>query len=265
MQNPLRKLEEKIQHLVESNSDNLFAASSAQASWLSELKEAFLRLDQFGEYGQLLVPQIVQLALNTEEASSLLSDQQIVDALTLSINEMADQFNLERNAAIELQIKQNPDLKSGEAVFGLIFDEEIEQTRKLAPVDYLPNVEVPEGAFFIVNGIEIFPLNRPIVNIGRKRQNHLVLEDSQVSRRHGQLKVVEGAYQYVDLNSSGGSELNGEPVSRAVLFPGDVLKLAGVPLIYGQDSAAENFETHEMELGDVRSNSGPTDPVVSDN
>jgi hypothetical protein len=39
-----------------------------------------------------------------------------------------------------------------------------------------------------------------------------------------------------DLQSSGGTYLNGEPITQAELNPGDVISLAGVPMVYGQDA-----------------------------
>jgi pSer/pThr/pTyr-binding forkhead associated (FHA) protein len=39
-----------------------------------------------------------------------------------------------------------------------------------------------------------------------------------------------------DLNSTGGSFVNGQRTSQTVLYPGDVISLAGVALIFGQDN-----------------------------
>jgi pSer/pThr/pTyr-binding forkhead associated (FHA) protein len=39
-----------------------------------------------------------------------------------------------------------------------------------------------------------------------------------------------------DLNSTGGSFVNGQRTNQSVLYPGDVISLAGVALIFGQDN-----------------------------
>jgi pSer/pThr/pTyr-binding forkhead associated (FHA) protein len=39
-----------------------------------------------------------------------------------------------------------------------------------------------------------------------------------------------------DLNSTGGTFVNGQRTSQTVLYPGDVISLAGVALIFGQDN-----------------------------
>jgi pSer/pThr/pTyr-binding forkhead associated (FHA) protein len=43
-----------------------------------------------------------------------------------------------------------------------------------------------------------------------------------------------------DLNSSGGTFVNGQRIDQSILYPGDVVSLAGVTLIFGQDLPAGN-------------------------
>lgn len=68
--------------------------------------------------------------------------------------------------------------------------------------------------------------------IGRsERLNHVVLDDSRVSRRHARLRQ-EGEHLLVeDLNSTHGTRVNGvaiQPFSKTLLRQGDVLELAGI-------------------------------------
>lgn len=93
----------------------------------------------------------------------------------------------------------------------------------------------PSGAFFIIDGYRHFPLDKPVINIGRRLDNHLILEDPRVSRKHAQLRVRGGRYAILDLASTAGTLVNGQPVSEWILRPGDVVKLATVQLIYGED------------------------------
>ena len=93
---------------------------------------------------------------------------------------------------------------------------------------------VPEDAFVIVDGIRVIPLTQTIVNIGRRVENTLVIDDPRVSRTHAQLRAINGRYIIFDLNSTGGTFINGERVTQSILYPGDVISLAGADLIYGQ-------------------------------
>jgi pSer/pThr/pTyr-binding forkhead associated (FHA) protein len=94
---------------------------------------------------------------------------------------------------------------------------------------------IPESAFLIVDGVKEFPLRKPVVNVGRRLDNDLVIDDPRVSRHHAQLRAIKSRYVLFDLNSSGGTFINGQRTSQTVLYPGDVISLAGVSLIFGQD------------------------------
>jgi hypothetical protein len=95
---------------------------------------------------------------------------------------------------------------------------------------------MPENAFLIIEGVKVFPLKLPVVNIGRRLDNQLVIDDPRVSRNHSQLRTIKGRFVLFDLNSTGGSFVNGQRTSQSVLYPGDVISLAGVALIFGQDN-----------------------------
>lgn len=93
---------------------------------------------------------------------------------------------------------------------------------------------LPEDAFVIVDGIKVIPLTQPLVRIGRRVENNLVLDDPRVSRNHAEMRAISGRYVLFDLNSTGGTFVNGLRISQTVLYPGDVISLAGVNLVYGQ-------------------------------
>jgi len=95
---------------------------------------------------------------------------------------------------------------------------------------------VPEHAYLIISGVKVFPLGSPVINIGRRLDNALVIDDPRVSRNHAQLRAEGGRFVVYDLNSTGGTFVNGKRVTQCVLYPGDVISLAGVPIIFGQDN-----------------------------
>ena len=95
--------------------------------------------------------------------------------------------------------------------------------------------KIPSNAFLIIGGTQIVPLNQSVINIGRRLDNHVVIDDPRVSRAHAQLRIIKERFVLFDLNSSGGTFVNGERADQSVLYPGDVINLAGVTLIFGQD------------------------------
>jgi pSer/pThr/pTyr-binding forkhead associated (FHA) protein len=99
---------------------------------------------------------------------------------------------------------------------------------------------IPRNAFLIVGGKTNFPLDTPIINIGRHSDNDLVLADDYVSRHHAQIRAINKRYVVFDVGSTGGIFINGKQITQATLHPGDVLRMGMVNLIYVQDSTSEN-------------------------
>jgi pSer/pThr/pTyr-binding forkhead associated (FHA) protein len=126
----------------------------------------------------------------------------------------------------EVTVIASHKLEPVEDTQGMATDEEKKDT----------NDTIPENAFLIIEGVRVHPLKDTVVNIGRRLENHLVIDDPRISRNHAQLRAVNGRYVLFDLNSTGGTFVNGQRTSQTVLYPGDVISLAGVALIFGQDN-----------------------------
>jgi hypothetical protein len=130
------------------------------------------------------------------------------------------------------------------------------------PPEVQPNPvqeKLPSNAFLIVGGTQVVPLNRSVINIGRRLDNHIVIDDPRVSRAHAQLRLVKDHFVLFDLNSSGGTFVNGERTNQSVLYPGDVISLAGITLIFGQDVPTSRINTDgQTEPGSPVSADRPT-------
>ncbi len=97
---------------------------------------------------------------------------------------------------------------------------------------------LPANAYLIVQGTQTVLLDRQIFNIGRRTDNDLVLDDPHVSRTHLQIRAIRGRFVLFDLNSTGGTLVNGSPVREHLLAAGDVILIGSISLIYGEDSPA---------------------------
>jgi hypothetical protein len=104
--------------------------------------------------------------------------------------------------------------------------------------DMLQNLEEApaRAAFLIVGGTKVYSLDHAVTNIGRRLDNHLVVDDPRVSRYHAQIRYVRGRFIIFDLNSTGGTFVNGQRTTQSALYPGDVISLAGLPIVFGQDN-----------------------------
>lgn len=70
-----------------------------------------------------------------------------------------------------------------------------------------------------------------VLTIGRADDNDLVARDLRVSRHHGRIVGRRGTLVYIDLGSTNGSRVNGEPVSEVVLGIGDRLEVGDTAIV----------------------------------
>jgi len=80
--------------------------------------------------------------------------------------------------------------------------------------------------------VQFFPLDKEVITLGRSRECDIRLEDPNVSRRHCQVRKMEGGYVLEDLQSKNGTYVNGSPVQRWVLSDGDLIILGEQKLAF---------------------------------
>lgn len=115
-------------------------------------------------------------------------------------------------------------------------------TPEADPLDSLP-ADTWAGPYLILESSKTYPLSTPVINIGRRENNDLVISDPRVSREHAQIRIIHGECVLFDLNSTAGTFVNGHRVTNHNLRPGDVIAIAGVSLIFGQESPAAPHST----------------------
>jgi signal transduction histidine kinase len=96
-----------------------------------------------------------------------------------------------------------------------------------------------------------FDLSGPAISVGRHSSNAVALHDTQVSRRHLELRPLPaGGYSVFDLGSGNGTLLNGQPVSSSPLRSGDQIALGQSLLLYtaGRADTPANELTERVRL-----------------
>ena len=108
----------------------------------------------------------------------------------------------------------------------------------------MPSIQFTKGPF----RDETYALDGSTITIGRTADCDLRLEeDPRVSGRHAEIKLLEGAWTVVDLDSSNGTRLNGHPVDSSALAPGDYVSIGDSAFQFLEDSAEEVAEEEEAE------------------
>jgi hypothetical protein len=68
-----------------------------------------------------------------------------------------------------------------------------------------------------------FTIENRVTVIGRSSECEISLSDSNVSRRHAEVRRIGDGYSLVDLGSTNGTEVNGQRIQETALMSGDVI------------------------------------------
>ena len=237
MKTQLRKLEARIQELIEIRMLNILPGRKIEYAAIQQIASALYSTIS-GKTETETVPNIFTLLVSPEDVNQW-QDRRILDALRETIQTVGGETNLRFSAPATLSVTVDKTLTPGKVrVIASTKMESLAPTNSMVPESSseTEDYSMPENAFLIIDGRKVFPLTTPVVNIGRRLENQLTIDDPRVSRNHAQLRAIKGRYVVFDLNSTGGTFVNGQRTSQSVLYPGDVISLAGVALIFGQDN-----------------------------
>ena len=138
---------------------------------------------------------------------------------------------------VHFALSTDPTLpQDGVRVIGWHSSNPLDIQGEITPIEEYDTDRPPAGAFLVVEGRRHFPLSAPLIQIGRRLDNDLVIDDPRVSRQHLRLLANRGKYVLHDLNSTAGTYVNGVKVKDHSLQPGDVINIATVEMIYGEDT-----------------------------
>ena len=235
----LQELENRLQTLIEVDLLKFLPERNVEDVIVQKLAAAIHLNTRVQEDGSVIPPNIYTLTLHPQE-SKIWQDQQIIAILLNSINTVTQEAGFRITISPTITISTDKNLPINDVVITASHWIETMAETNATPQNTTGSLEdqskMPENAFLIVEGVKVFPLSLPVINIGRRLDNQLVIDDPRVSRNHAQLRAIKSRFVVFDLNSTGGTFVNGQRASQTVLYPGDVISLAGVALIFGQDN-----------------------------
>jgi len=88
---------------------------------------------------------------------------------------------------------------------------------------------------FVIQGADQgkrFEFKSGSVALGRDTSNPIRLHDTEVSRRHAELRLEREGYRIVDLGSANGTYVNGHPVEQTPLQSGDRVQLGQTVMLF---------------------------------
>lgn len=201
---------------------------------------------------QQKAPEIYTIVLPTDRAQQLLTHPAEMDRLTRALAAAATRSGILFAREPLLRVVAEPQATEIKVLVeysqhGMGDSHTTEVDDRVGQASH-PSAGMMPRAFLIVNGLTTYPLTEPVVNIGRDPSNQIHLEDLRVSRMHAQLRLIQGQFVIFDLDSMGGTFVNNVAVSSHLLNPGDVIHLAGVPLVYGLEEDFSSGFTQELPI-----------------
>ncbi len=245
----LDQVERQIEAFIESNS--LFAhwldpriklanlLTSAMENNMQELPD-----------GSILVPNKYIILLSNDDYVFWQDHLSEIDTLALQLFTVSRELQLKMTSLPVILLETDSRLAPREIkVFSdIIHEEHFSTTVVNLEKDNETNEEIlPANAYLLYNVDHLFQLTKPLVAIGRKQDNDLVIEDPRVSRYHIQLRAKNNTYILLDLDTTGGTSVNDRPVNQVALKSGDVISLAGVILIYVEDQENQISDTTQTK------------------
>jgi FOG: FHA domain len=244
--------------LIEGTFKSIFEGNYSLFPWMDEQSILIHKLiecvqDDLTELeGQNdTLPVHFTIYLNPEDHRFFEQQEDWQTAISKIISDLGNEMGFRQEQKPDIQLTARHSLSRGEVQLKFqTAPNPIGQTSAVPVLMPPPVAEtaVPDRmqACLILEDESLFPLDKPVINLGRKSTNHLIVDDLRVSRTHAQIRKVGDEYIIFDIGSSGGTYINGERISQRKLKPGDVISLAGIKLIFTEDQAVKVEDKREI-------------------
>ena len=226
------RLKGYLQRLLEDRAGRLWDLLPQQDAIIQRLVH-ILTADAYLRASPALAPTQYVLTLPPAQAEALRQNYHLLDTLAMAIHRAGRDIGLRFPILPRVLLDTQTDLPAHD--FRLEATVWEPQHLRSVPIDPSINI-LPPSAYVIINGTQVFSLEKPILHIGRRPDNDLLLDDPRISRLHAQLRANRGHFMLFDLDSTGGTFVNNQRIRATMLYPGDVILLAGISLVYGQRS-----------------------------
>jgi len=237
MEERLASLEAAIKNSLRDSLELLPWHTSSASAVSRHLAKEVIECSRKDKEGRPYAPDQYTLSIHPRETGELhRSPPEVQKQLASDLREVLKEFGFLMAKEPNITLATDPTLSMGEIrVIAWHSSDPLEFTDEQKE----PTVETAEhpllNAFLVVEGKRHYPLDKDTINIGRLPSNDLILNDPHVSRHHAQLKSSENGFVIEDLKSTAGTLVNKRRVKRHRLRPGDVISIARVELIYGED------------------------------
>ncbi len=245
----LQRFERRLEGMVEGTFARVFKSELQPVEVASAIQHEMDERAAIVAQGRTLVPNdfVVEVAQTDADRLDIL-----VESLSLELGTLARDHAREQGYSfvgpVRIRFEGVPDLATGmfRIRSGVIRGHTVEAGEVRQPVSDLPRAggQFPGRPRLVVSGSgpgtgleagKTYELMTPVTLLGRGTDCDLRMVDPGVSRHHSELRVEDGHVVLVDLGSTNGTIVNGQPVRRAALVDGTTITLGRTTLVFRQD------------------------------
>jgi hypothetical protein len=250
---PLARLEARLERLIEGAFAHVFTRAIRAQDVILHLARALTAAAQMGSDGdpRAYAPDHFQVRLHPTTRADLLVRLPDIEA-TLARQIVA----LATDGGYRLRNLPHVQLIGDESLLPAGIDVRAEhqprvspRTAKLERIDItpvtplaIPTTHTARNPQLVIDGERTLMLTDEIINVGRSRDNQVVLDDPRISRHHIQFRQRGGAYWVFDSDSTSGTYVNNVSIREHMLQPGDVIQIGSMQLVYLEDAAPDTDE-----------------------
>jgi hypothetical protein len=230
----LRDFERRLGGLVEG----LFSKTFRSGVQPVEIAKRVVRAMDDGKQvavNEVWAPNRFEISLSSEDAPRF---QQIEPALVKELSGVVLETAAERGWGLvgppEVELFVDNKLKRGD----LVVEASLVQGEQPVPA---PQAQPPAAAkparraqLRVHEGgsVRAIPVDKELITIGRLDESDIVIGDTSASRRHAQIRTVDGVSTLTDLGSTNGTKVNGRDVQSAALSDGDTITVGATNIEY---------------------------------
>ena len=245
----LQRFEHRLEGMVEGAFARAFKSELQPVEVASAIQREMDDRAAIVAQGRTLVPNdfVVEVAEDDYARLDMYADSLGIELATLA-REYAKEQGYSFVGPVRMRFEGVRDLTTGtfRILSGVIRGTTVEDGEIRRPASDLPQ---PAGGFrgnprLLVSGPEAGPdggtqrtydISTPLVILGRGTDCDLRLVDPGVSRHHAEIRVEDGEVVLVDLDSTNGTFVEGEPIRRKSLTDGTRVTLGRTTLVFRRD------------------------------
>ena len=246
----LQRFERRLEGMVEGTFARVFKSELQPVEVASAIQHEMDERAAIVAQGRTLVPNdfVVEIAQTDAERLDILVESLGLELATLARDHAREQ-GYSFVGPVRIRFEGVPDLATGmfRIRSGVIRGHTVEAGEVRQPVSDLPRpggTQFPGRPRLVVSGSSpgtgleagsTYELQTPVTLLGRGTDCDLRMVDPGVSRHHAELRVEDGQVVLVDLGSTNGTFVNGQPVRRVALVDGTNVTLGRTTMVFRQE------------------------------